>query len=198
MQDIRSTLDQLLEKYAVEEAFTFDAVHGFLTAQAICPSPLAEKERNEIIFDGEAKLSSEDANTLNQALASLKKIIDRDFNDEEGFTLSCEAELGDLDDEALFDWCGGFMESHFLNEDQWFADHEQEVCELLLPVMLGSGLFDEEPEFAEILKDDALAEDMYSQIPEVLMELYLLFNSPEENKPPKARPNNKPGHRKRR
>ncbi len=72
------------------------------------------------------------------------------------------------------------LEGHLLDEDRWFQEHEQEVCELLLPLMLASGLFDDEPEFREILKDPKLAEDMCSQIPEVLMELYLMFNSPEE------------------
>ena len=46
--------------------------------------------------------------------------------------------------------------------------------------MLASGLFDNEPEFRDILKDEKLSNDMYSQIPEVLMELYLMFNSPED------------------
>lgn len=81
------------------------------------------------------------------------------------------------------------MEGHFLNEKQWFAEHEQEVCELMLPVMLASGLFDDEPEFEEILEDEDLTENMTAQIPEVLMALYLLFNFPEEaTKKPAGKP----------
>ena len=70
-----------------------------------------------------------------------------------------------------------------MDEDRWFVRDEQEVCELLLPIMLASGLFDDEKEFRDIRKDTQLTEDMCSQIPEVLMELYLMFNSPEEKKP---------------
>ena len=134
---------------------------------------------------GTVSLEKEDRATLNDALNTVTRSIDREFNEEEGFTLSCEEELDNPDDEALFDWCGGFMEGYFLNEKQWFAENEQEVCELLLPVMLASGLFDDEPEFEDILEDEELTEDMTSQIPEVLMEL---FNSPEEatNKPKPA------------
>ncbi|AMO57332.1 YecA family protein [Endozoicomonas montiporae] len=180
MQNTRSTIEHLLTQYSEEEPLNFHAVHGFMTALAICPVDLSEAERNDILFDGQVSLKAEDQQALNQALSDVARSIDRQFNEEEGFTLSCEDELDNPEDEALFDWCGGFMEGHFLNEKQWFVEHEQEVCELLLPVMLASGLFDEEPEFQEILNNEELTEDMTSQIPEVLMELYLLFNSPEE------------------
>ncbi len=49
--------------------------------------------------------------------------------------------------------------------------------------MLASGLFDDEQEFKDIRKDSKLTEDMCSQIPEVLTELYMIFNAPEEKKP---------------
>lgn len=186
------TLERLLNQYAVEDAFTFHAAHGFLTALAIRPVDLNEAQRNEILFDGPVKLSAGDARVLDDALESLSRSIDRQFNAEEGFTLSCAEELDDPEDEALFDWCGGFMEGHFLDENAWFGEHEQEVCELLLPVMLASGLFDNEPEFQEILENEELTEDMTSQIPEVLMELYLLFNSPEEAT---SKPVNKGSHK---
>ncbi|MGI9273520.1 MAG: YecA family protein [Endozoicomonas sp.] len=193
MQNIRSTLERLLEQYAVEDALTFHGIHGFLTAQAICPAELSEQDRNEIIFDGKVQLSGQDTADLNTALEGITRIIDRDFNGEEGFFLSCEGDLSDPEDDDLIDWCGGFMEGHFQNEDDWFTANEQEVCELLLPVMLASGFFDDEAEFQEILKDPQLTEDMCSQIPEVLMELYLLFNVPEES----AKGGKKGGHSRR-
>ncbi|WP_062270252.1 YecA family protein [Endozoicomonas arenosclerae] len=185
MQDICSTLDPLLDKYADEDAFTFHAVHGFYTAMAINPFELKVDERNEILFGTPVSLSKDDGVQLEQALSQLSRTIDRQFNEEEGFELSCE-EYADPDDEDLMDWCCGFVQAHIMNEAQWFQENEQEVSELLLPIMLGSGLFDDEPEFEAILEDEQLTEDMCSQIPEVLMELYLLFNSPEEasSKPP--------------
>ena len=157
----------------------------------ICPVEANQQEVFEAIFDGEVKLPEAEAEELNQYLALTLTDIDRGFNDEEeGFSLSCEADLdsheADLDshdDDSLANWCIGFMVAHFLDEDRWFAQNEQEVCELLLPIMLASGLFDDEKEFQDIRKDSQLTEDMCSQIPEVLMELYLMFNSPEEKKP---------------
>lgn len=72
------------------------------------------------------------------------------------------------------------MEGVFLREDIWFEDDEDEVSELLLPVMVGSGLFDEQPDFAEIAGNDALVASMLAQIPEVLTTLFLLLQAPEE------------------
>ena len=140
--------------------------------------------RNERIFDGELQLPKDTANELNELIAKMQTAIDRGFNNEnEGFSLSCESEeLENYDNEALANWCTGFMVAHFLNEEAWFEANEQEVGELLLPILLASSLFDDEQEFKDIRKDSQLTEDMCSQIPEVLMELYLIFNSPEEKK----------------
>ncbi len=46
--------------------------------------------------------------------------------------------------------------------------------------MVGSGLFDEQPEFSEIAQDRRLVADMMVQIPELLTQLFLLCHSPEE------------------
>ncbi len=185
MSNTRASVTALLRPFAEQNDGTLDyhGLHGFLTALTIRPAELTEQERNEHIFDGAVTLPDATARELNQLIAHMQSTIDRGFNDEdEGFTLSCEAELEDHDDDALASWCTGFMVAHFINEQDWFVADEQEVCELLLPVMLASGLFDDEPEFQEMLKDDRLTEDMCSQIPEVLMELYLMFNAPEEKK----------------
>ncbi len=185
MTDIHTSLDNLLEQYAVDEGtLDYHGVQGFITALAICPVELTREETFEAIFDGTPSIPEVDQIRLDELLAQIVMDVDRGFNDdEEGFTLSCEDELDNPEDDALANWAIGFMVAHLLDEDSWFVQNEQEVCELLLPVMLASGLFDDEKEFKEIRKDPKLTEDMCSQIPEVLMELYLMFNSPEDNKP---------------
>ena len=181
MQNTCSTLKPLLTKHAAgEDPMNVHNVHGFLTALMICPAGIDRPEMFEIMLDGKPSLTSDASKQLDSCISSLEDSIDRAFNSEEGFILSCESDLDQPDDSALAEWCTGFMEGHFLAEDNWFTEHEQEVCELLLPLMLASGLFNEEPEFRDILKDPKLTEDMCSQIPEVLMELYLMFNSPED------------------
>ena len=72
------------------------------------------------------------------------------------------------------------MEGVFLREEVWFEQAEEEVSELLLPIMVGSGLFDEQPEFDEIARDRHLVDDMVAQIPDLLTNLFLLCQAPEE------------------
>lgn len=184
MLDLQSSLDALLDKYSIDDGtLDFHGVHGFLTAMTICPVDAGQQEVFAAIFDGDISIPEADAERLDQYLALILTDIDRGFNDEdEGFTLSCEADLDSHNDDPLTNWCIGFMVAHFMDEKRWFAPNEQEVCELLLPIMLASGLFDDEQVFKDIRKDTQLTEDMCSQIPEVLMELYLMFNSPEEKK----------------
>lgn len=182
---LQTSLETLLDTYSTDEGtLDYHGVHGFLTALTICPVELTQQEVYEAIFDGPVNLPEHEAKHFDELLALILTDIDRSFNDdEEGFTLSCEAELDHYDDDALANWSIGFMVAHMLDEDGWFIQNEQEVAELLLPIMLASGLFDDEQEFKDIRKDVRLTEDMCSQIPEVLMELYLIFNSPEEKKP---------------
>ncbi|MDD7804034.1 MAG: YecA family protein [Endozoicomonas sp. (ex Botrylloides leachii)] len=184
MLSIRAKLEQLIATHAaIENSMSFHCIHGYLTALAICPVDLPRSEIINSIFGEMPMLSSAEKQNINAVLDNLKNEIDRSFNEEGGFTLSCELPFDEDDDDgnkALEDWCGGFMEAHFLTENAWFQKHEQEVCELLLPIMLASGLFDEEPEFKDMLNDEQLTDEMYSQIPEVLMELYLMFTLPED------------------
>ena len=72
----------------------------------------------------------------------------------------------------------------FLREEDWFSAEEEIVSELLLPIMVGSGLFEDQPEFAEIAKDQDMVEDMMEHIPEVLTQLFLLFHAPEDKPKP--------------
>ena len=107
--------------------------------------------------------------------------IERQLASDEEFTLPCELVVGDETDESkLRGWCIGFMEGVFLREDVWFEDDEDEVSELLLPIMVISGLFDEQPDFAEIGSDIELLESMAEQIPEILTTLFLLCQAPDE------------------
>ena len=72
----------------------------------------------------------------------------------------------------------------FLREEAWFNNDEELVSELLLPVMVGSGLFADQPEFIEIEEDQDMVEDMMEHIPGVLTQLFLLFHAPEEKPKP--------------
>ena len=165
-----------------EEALDYVATHGYLTALSICPELVTEGEWLAELFGQEPEYKdASEQEDITEALRQLKAQIARQLASDEEFEFPCELDLGDEpDDSDMRAWCIGFMEGVFLREDIWFEADEEEVSELLLPMMVGSGLFEEQPDFAEIADDDELVASMLVQIPEVLTALFLLLRAPEE------------------
>ncbi|TDQ36791.1 YecA family protein [Thiopseudomonas denitrificans] len=165
-----------------EEALDYVATHGYLTALSICPDLVEEEEWMLELFGQEPEYQdTAEQEEITEALRQLKAQIARQLASDEDFEFPCEFDLGDEPaDSDIRAWCIGFMEGVFLREDIWFEDDEEEVSELLLPVMVGSGLFDEQPDFAEIANDEELVASMLVQIPDILTTLFLLLQAPEE------------------
>ncbi|WP_455230628.1 UPF0149 family protein [Geopseudomonas aromaticivorans] len=165
-----------------EEALDYVAAHGYLTALSICPEQVPEREWIDALFAEPPHYRSDDEKAdIEDALIKLKAHIGRQLASDEDMELPCDLDLGDEPDASdLRGWCIGFMEGVFLREGVWFEDAEDEVSELLLPIMVGSGLFDEQPEFDDIARDRDLVDSMIDQIPELLTALFLLCQAPEE------------------
>ncbi len=165
-----------------EEALDYVAAHGYLTALSICPEPVPEREWIDALFAETPNYRDDtEREAIETSLQLLKAHIARQLASDDEPEIPCDLDLGDEpDDSDLRGWCIGFMEGVFLREAIWFEHAEDEVSELLLPIMVASGLFDEQPEFGEIARDDHLVDSMVGQIPEVLTALFLLFQAPEE------------------
>lgn len=165
-----------------EEALDYIATHGYLTALSICAEPVPEREWIDALFAEEPHYSGEAQQVeVETTLVALQAHIARQLASDEEFELPCDLDLGDEPDESdLRGWCIGFMEGVFLREAAWFDTAEDEVSELLLPIMAASGLFDEQPEFADIARDADLLDEMIVQIPEILTGLYLISHAPDE------------------
>ncbi len=165
-----------------EEALDYVATHGYLTALSICPDQVPEREWIDALFAEPPHYRSDaEREEIESTLLALQAHIARQLASDEDPEMPCDLDLGeDPDDSDLRGWCIGFMEGVFLREETWFESAEEEVSELLLPIMVGSGLFDEQPEFADIAKDRDLVDEMIEQIPELLTALFLLCNAPEE------------------
>ncbi|WP_339409938.1 MULTISPECIES: YecA family protein [unclassified Pseudomonas] len=165
-----------------DEALDYIAAHGYLTALSICPQPVPEREWIDALFSEPPHYRSDaEREEVEATLIQLQSHIARQLASDDDPEVPCELDLGDEpDDSDLRGWCIGFMEGVFLREAVWFDDAEDEVSELLLPIMVGSGLFDEQPEFAEIARDRDLVDSMVEQIPELLTALFLLCHAPEE------------------
>lgn len=165
-----------------EETLDYVAAQGFLTALSICPEPLAEDAwMSELFARPPVYADAAQQQDIEEGLRQLKAGIERTLASDDDFVLPCEPELGDEpDDSDLRAWCIGFMEGVFLNEDAWFAGDEEEVSALLLPVMVLSGLFDEQEDFADMVGDPDLIDSMLDEIPGVVTSLFLLLQAPEE------------------
>ena len=165
-----------------EEALDFVAAHGFLTALSISTEAVPEREWIDALFAEEPRYADDaEREAIEGTLVQLKAHIARQLASDDEFELPCDLDLGeDPDDSELRGWCIGFMEGVFLREAAWFETAEDEVSELLLPIMVASGLFDEQPEFADIAASPELQAEMVEQIPEILTGLYLLAHAPDE------------------
>lgn len=169
-----------------DEALDFLAGHGYLTALCISPVDVSEDEWMPELFAEEPNYENEQQKTeIEGTLRELKAQIARELASDEEFEPPCDLTLGDEPDYSdLRSWCVGFLEGVFLREEAWFDDDEETVSELLLPIMVGSGLFEDQPEFAEISQDQDVVEDMMEHIPDVLTQLFLLFHAPDEKPKP--------------
>ena len=175
--DERKTLAAFLESDRVHpETFDFVQAHGFVTALAIMTEPVSEEEWQEAVFvEAPGYASDAEREQIEGLFTRLGNSIARDLYSGEPLKLPCSLTLGKRPDEApLRGWAIGFMEAVHLREDQWFGSEDDELGQLILPIALASGLFEDES-FDRIYRDPELVKEMCLQIPESLSDLYLYF-----------------------
>lgn len=169
-----------------DEALDYLASHGYLAALCISPVDVPEEEWIAELFAEEPNYRDEAQKAdIEDGLRALKTQIARELASDEDLEPPCDLSLGDEPDLSdLRSWCVGFLEGVFLREEDWFDKDEETVSELLLPIMVGSGLFEDQPEFAEIAQDEDMVDDMMQHIPEILTQLFLLYHAPEDKPKP--------------
>lgn len=174
-----------LEKLALfledhEDALDFFAVHGLLTANNISPDPLSMDEIVTVILDDPDKKLPADILKL---IELLNKEVQSLLESGEAFPVPCDLNVeADEDGEGapLESWCAGFMLLCFEQEDDWYEINEEEVAELLYPILYASGMAAEEPEFIEIDDNPELSAELCEAIPDNVVELFLLFRVDEK------------------
>ncbi|MDO6562022.1 YecA family protein [Amphritea sp. 1_MG-2023] len=183
-------LDEL-EAFLFSEAVSEDALdligtHGYFCALNISPVKIAEKQWLQELFDGIPEYRTEtEKSRIEGLLRRLYFSIGSDLYNDQDMLIPCDLTLEADDDEeqsALTTWAQAFMEGVFLKEDEWFNHQaEEEVAELMLPIMIASELFDDE-EFVKMRADQPLCDEMCRTIPDLLVDLYLLFHAPADKK----------------
>lgn len=181
-------LDQLEEflysDQVSEDSLDLIGAHGLFCALNISPNPLDEADLNTLLFDTEPKWQSdEQKQKITNLLNRLYKEIGSNLYSDGEIELPCELSLDPEEDDDISPlawWSQAFMEGVFTQEEDWFNKNtEQDVAEMLLPVMVASDLFDED-DINKIRNDEKLCAEMCAQIPELLIDLYLYFHAPDK------------------
>ncbi|MCP4598654.1 YecA family protein [Neptuniibacter sp.] len=167
-----------------EDCLDLIGVHGLFSALNISPSPMDDATLQELVFDEEPKWESEEQKqTINTLLQRFYSEIGGNLYSDGEIELPCELSLDAEEGEDISPlawWAQAFMEGVFTQEEVWFNKQtEQDVAEMLLPVMVASDLFDE-ADINKIRDDEKLCAEMCAQIPELLIDLYLYFHAPEK------------------
>ncbi|MBZ9539291.1 YecA family protein [Modicisalibacter tunisiensis] len=185
-------LDDFLDsERAGEDALDLIGAHGFLVALAVAPREVPATRWVGELFHGEpAFADTAERDTILGLLEHLRDnamaALERGQLPELPFELTLDGIAPE--ETPIGDWCAGFMEGVFLDESAWFEADEEAAATLLLPFMALSGLFDDEPDMAEFIRRPADAERLVTQLPELVLDLYLHYRVPPETPKPKPRP----------
>ncbi|SFX23576.1 YecA family protein [Marinospirillum alkaliphilum] len=179
-------LDELLtsiDQDSDEDANLFVAL-GYITARAIEPSPMNTDTWLPALLatNPEPAITSALLPLLQQAFTTARM----GFYQGSGIELPFEADWQADEEGFIADWCAGFLQAAFEQEELWFGADEQTMAELLLPVMALSGLFADEEDFAEMEEDSGLMQQFAGQLQELLLDIYCQLNAPEEKTKPSA------------
>lgn len=178
-EDELETLGVLLEDEAErQDSFDFFAVHGLMTALLAGPQDFQLQQVWDCAFDEQLGFSQAEKLQLDNLLQKLAKEIQAWLDSGLDFPVPAELTLVDAEEEPpLESWAMGFMTGVLLQEEQWYARDEETVAQHLFPIMYASGLFMDEPEMADIDEDVDLSNQMCSNIPAAVIELYLFLHA---------------------
>lgn len=151
-----------------DEAMDYLEMHGFLTSLSIQPMAL---DSQQVINQISPEASLPEA--IQNEISTLKKTIQQSLLNGDFPDIPSIEE----DEDTLTLWSSGFMQGVFAQEKEWFESHPEEVAELTLPILSCSGLL--EDELSEISQNEELLDELAAKIPDCVIDLYLLFNTPE-------------------
>ena len=175
--DLLDYLDNQESQYVLDSV----AMHGFLTATVIGPNlpnwldALFEEQTSKIpenVIDGVKRWRKAIMDELkNETPIALP------FNEDAG---NAEAEVDFSDESDLVAWSIGFVDAMYADEaSDWLENEENadDVAVLTLPMIVLSGIDDEDPELVQMRSDNDKMAQMANSIEGNLTELFLLFHT---------------------
>lgn len=172
--EIEQIEDLLFDERWSEDATDFFGYHGAVAASVIGPASVSVDELFAVVTGQGPDTDGSAPEVFRQLTGRLAAAITQVL--EQGETLELPEPDSGSGEDALENWCAGFMDVFLLHEDQWLNDQEETVSSLLFPIMTLSNLFDDE-DFQRILKNEQEAQRLADDLPDVLTDLYLQFRA---------------------
>lgn len=175
-QDV-DRLEEIIDRLDPEgEALDYFAIHGLVCASVIGPVSISAENLVHMVLGYEAEAANlEDTSELIKILNKLASSISETLAQEELIDLP-EPDAPEDEEYAISNWCVGFVEGFMENESIWFADKEEQVAGLLIPIMAISDLFEDE-DFSEIKASDKLMVQFIEQLPELITDIFLFYHA---------------------
>jgi len=150
------------------------SAHGYLTGLCVVFDDIHYQKSLCYILANQ-EISQQDTTTLKNDIEQKCTAIKSQLSDEsEYLDIPVSNDGDDANDNCdIANWCTGFMEAQFQNIDS--HNDNAQLAEIMLPVIVLSGMFDDETEIAEILNDDKLIEEMIENLPDTIVDMYLFF-----------------------
>lgn len=156
------------------------ATHGFITATVV-GLPLANWQSK--LFEGNGSIDD----AIVEALQEWQTLIANQLKAELPIELPFTDANTDGSDEVDFSpesdisaWAVGFMDAMYADgAEDWFADEdtEDDVAMLTLPMVVLSGMDEDDETLTDIRSDDGMLAQMANNIERNLTELFLLFHT---------------------
>lgn len=160
-------LEHFFDQEAGEDCLTFPGSHGFITAISVGPQPVdASIWLPQLLGENPAPTD------LVGLIKQWQQSVAAHCYHDDVLSLPCSLDPGDDD---LMDWCSGFMEAVFLDEDRWHEQQEDLIAELTLPMLVFSGLV-EDSELQALQNNRKISRQMAERIPDLAAEIYLHFH----------------------
>jgi len=167
---------QLLDSEKMnEDCLDFVETHGYITASIISPIETTDKDLiHEVLGCELNQIQIDERGELESGILGLRNDISRHLFSDESLDLPCDLDLSESDSD-IEAWCVAFMEKHMMEDVAWFANDDEEISNMLLPIILVSGLIEDE-EIEVMRKNESIMLSMLENIPEVLPGLYSYYH----------------------
>ena len=124
-------LETFLDSEANAHGLDFMGAHGFLTALTVGPRGTLDDDALAAFFEDEQPLPDAPASdALREQLRAWQKSIHAVLYHGSRLELPCTLTAHPTEPNELSDWCVGFMEGMFMEEDNWYEGDEDLIADL--------------------------------------------------------------------